>query len=455
MTTIRALRKFGIVWLGQSVSMMGSGLTRFALGVWVFQKTGSVTQFSIIFVVALLPYVLISPVAGTLADRYNRRTVMILSDTGAGLSTLAIALLIFTGQIEVWHVYLVVGMNSFFGAFQEPAYAAAMPLLVPKEYLDRANGLVQMQLAISRLFIPLLAGILFVHPAFGIQGIMLIDGATFLFAISTLLLIRIPNPEPSSKEGEEKKSFWQDMLFGWKYIRARPGLLGLIAFYAIVNLSMAGATATFTPLVLTVTTPEGLGNMWSVAGAGMLVSSLIISSRGGPKRQIHGVLAFGGLMGLGMVFVGLRPSALLIGFGLTLTFVCLAVFETANQTLLQRKVVLDVQGRVFALRGMITTAALPVVVLSAGALADNFFEPLLAVDGALANSVGTIIGTGEGRGIGFIFSLIGIFLVGAAALGYLFPRLRLVEDELPDNEPPPDADAEEDIEEAVPAAASS
>jgi DHA3 family macrolide efflux protein-like MFS transporter len=439
MNLVRHMKTFLVVWSGQSVSMMGSGLTRFALGVWVFERTGSVTQFALIFLFALLPYTLISPLAGTLVDRWDRRRVMIISDAGAGLSTLAIALLLFLGQFAIWHVYVVVSINAFFSAFQEPAYAAVMPMLVPKEYLDRANGFVQMELAISRLIVPAVAGVLIT--TIQLQGIMIIDGLTFIFAITTLLFVRFPTLEKPAEAEAKKRSFWGDMVYGWTYLKTRPGLLGLVIFYALVSFIMGAATASFTPLVLNITSAQTLGFMWSVAGGGMIVSSLILSARGGPKRQIHGVLGFAAFMGIGTLLIGSQPSVVLMTIGLTLVFISLTVFQVANQTILQRKVDLNVQGRVFALRGMLTTIALPIVYISAGSLADRFFEPLLAVDGALADSVGALIGVGAGRGIGFMFVLMGLLMIVTAVLGYLFPRLRLVEDELPDHSSPADADA--------------
>jgi MFS family permease len=429
MQAIRAMKSFLIIWAGQSVSLMGSGLTRFALGVWIFEETGSVTQFSLIFLFALLPNILISPLAGTLVDRWPRRHVMVSSDTGAGLTTLALVALVLSGDLAAWHVYLIVAANALFSAFQEPAYAAAMPMLVPKEYLDRANGFVQIDLAISRLIVPAVAGFLFT--TIGLQGIMLIDAVTFFFAIITLFLVPFPPLVPTT-ETPERGSVWQEMAYGWRYLRARPGLMALIWFMTLTFLVMGGATATFTPLVLSVTTPQILGFIWSVAGVGIFISSFLISARGLFKRRIYGVLGFGLLMGLGTAVSGIHPSPIIIGLGLFLVFVSLPVFQASSQTLLQSKVAPDVQGRVFALRNMITTLPLPFVFIFVGSVTDRVLEPWLSVEGALAGSVGRLIGVGAGRGIGFLFVLLGLFLIVVAIGGYLYPQLRLVEDGLPD-----------------------
>ena len=148
------MRIFTLIWFGQLISFIGFGLTRFALGVWVYRNTGSVTQFALISLFAILPSILLSPLVGVLVDRWNRRTCMILSDAGAGLSTLAIVLLLLVGRLEVWHIYLVVAVSSTFNAFQWPAYAAATTMLVPKQHLGRASGMVQLAEAIADETLP-------------------------------------------------------------------------------------------------------------------------------------------------------------------------------------------------------------------------------------------------------------------------------------------------------------
>ena len=147
---MQGMRTFTIIWLGQLVSLTGSGLTGFALGVWVFQRTGSVTQFALIALFTILPGLPLSPIAGALVDRWSRRWVMMLSDAGSGISTLAIALLFVTGKLEIWHIYVATAASSACSAFQWPAYAASVAMLVPKRQLGRANGMVQVSQAVSQ-----------------------------------------------------------------------------------------------------------------------------------------------------------------------------------------------------------------------------------------------------------------------------------------------------------------
>ncbi|MGD8814610.1 MAG: MFS transporter, partial [Anaerolineales bacterium] len=172
-TMARGMITFSIVWLGQCVSVIGSGLTSFALGVWIFERTGSVTQFALIGLFAALPRVLLSPLAGALVDRWDRRRAMILSDTGAGLSTLLLVLLLFSNRLEIWHIYLIVGTSAAFSTIQWPAYTAATTLLVAKKNLGRANGMVQFGLAASEILAPALAGVLILTVQ--LEGVILID----------------------------------------------------------------------------------------------------------------------------------------------------------------------------------------------------------------------------------------------------------------------------------------
>lgn len=425
----REMRTFSIIWLGQCVSIVGSGLTRFALGLWVYQQTGSVTRFAFIALASILPHLLLSPLAGALVDRWDRRKAMILSDIGAGVSTFMIALLFFTHRLEVWHIYLATAMSAACGTFQWPAYTAAITLLVPKKNLGRANGMVQFGQAASEILTPILAGVLLV--TIQMWGIILIDVTTFVFAVFTLLLVRIPLPATVSHP-HKQHSLLHEAVYGWKYITARSGLLGLLLFFAIVNFLWGTVGALIVPMILNFTTADVLGIIISVAGAGMFTGSLVMSLWGGPTRRIHGVLNFELFSGFCFLLIGLRPYAPLVALGAFCAHFTIAVINGSNQAIWQSKVAPEVQGRVFAMQQMISHSLKPLAFLLAGVLADRVFEPLLAADGLLAGTAGQIIGTGPGRGIACMFLIMGLMKVLVSFGAYLYPRIRLVEDDLPD-----------------------
>ena len=212
---------FCLVWFGQLISLIGSGLTGFALGVWVYQTTGSATQFSLIYFCTELPVILVAPIAGAIADRWNKRKVMIISDAGAGLSTVVMALLLAFGILEIWHIYLAVAVSSTCNGFQLPAYYASPTLLVSKQHFGRANGMIQLAKAARYLISPILAGLLI--GVVQLQGIMLIDFVTFGVAILILLAVRFSSRQSRESLSQHKVSIWQDINYGWKNILARPG----------------------------------------------------------------------------------------------------------------------------------------------------------------------------------------------------------------------------------------
>jgi MFS family permease len=429
----KGMRTFFVIWSGQLVSTIGSGLTGFALGVWIYQETGSVILFSFNLLAVAVPTLIVSPFAGALVDRWDRRWVMILSDTGAGLATLSIAILFLTDNLTWWSIVIATAFNSAFTSFQWPAYSAVTTLLVPKDQLGRAGGMVQIGDAISQLLAPAAAGVLFVTT--GLGGVIAIDFATYLFAVLTLFLVRVPSPERSQAGKEGQGSIWKEAAFGWTYIRTRAGLLGLLLVFAASNFVSGMIFPLITPMILDLTSADMLGYLFSIVGVGMLVGTLVMSAWGGPKRRIHGVLGFLMISGFFISILGISPLIPVIaigGFGIMFT---MPIINGSSQAIWQSKVDPDVQGRVFAVRRMIAMSMTPLAYLVAGPLVDWLFRPLLVESGALAGSIGQLIGVGPSRGTGFLFIILGAASTIVAALGYLNPHVRNVEDELPDAMP--------------------
>ena len=192
-TPTGSLRTFFVVWAGQLVSVLGTTMSAFAVQIWIYTETGSVTNLALVSLAFALPATLVSPFAGALVDRWDRRIVMIASDGITGLATLAIAALYVTDHLALWHVFVLVTIGSVGNAFQAPAWMASIPLLVPKAHLGRANGLVQFNDGVSLVMAPALAGVVLV--VWGLGGMLLIDVATFLVAVGTLLIVRFPRPD--------------------------------------------------------------------------------------------------------------------------------------------------------------------------------------------------------------------------------------------------------------------
>jgi hypothetical protein len=433
---------FKLINLGQFISMTGTGLTRFALGVWVYQRSGSATQFALVSLFSILPNILVGPFAGALVDRWNRRRLLIVCDTGAALSTLLLALLIYTGRLELWHVYLATGLSAAFGAFQGPGFSATVPLLVTKQDLPRASSMAQLAGGVAQIISPALAGLFITF--IELYGVLFIDFVTFLAAVTVLFVVPIPNPQRTDDDAAaQRKSLWREAARGWSYLRERRGLLGMVVLFGVTNFFMGVVLALATPLILSRFRPAALGSAMTVSGLGLLAGGLLTARLGGPGRRALRVLAFMALAGVSIAVAGLRASLPLIAGAAFVFFFSMQVVGACFSIIVQTKVEPGIQGRVFSLSGLIANSTLPLAYFTAGPLADKIFEPMMAVGGRLAGSVGAVIGTGPGRGIGLLFILMGVLTVIAVGCGWLYPRLRLLDLELADAIPdlPATADA--------------
>jgi len=379
---------------------------------------------------AHVPALIITPFAGALVDRWDRRKAMILADAGAGIGTILLVALYFTGSLTVWSIAIAVAISGLFQAFQWPAYTAAMAVLVPKEQFGRASGLVQLADALGEMGGPILAGLALAFSGIGL--VFAIDVVTFLFAVGTLLIIRFPKPITTAAGAEGKGSLWHETKYGFRYLIARHGLLALLFISAVINFAFGFLEPLFIPLGLSLTSEAGLGTAYSIAATGMLVGSLIASAWGGPKRRVRGVIICGALLGVAFAAIGLYPSVywitVIIFFGMMLA----PTFNATGQAIWLAKVEADLQGRVSAVRRFISQAAIPVAYIVVGPLSDKVFEPLMADDGPWADTVGRVIGSGPGRGYALFFVVIGVTVVIAILGAWMYPPLRHLERDVPD-----------------------
>jgi MFS family permease len=429
----KKMTTFLVIWVGQFISIVGSGLTGFGLSVWVFTQTGKATPMAITALAFNLPRILLSPISGSVADRFNRKRIMVIADTAAVLITAGLAVLIYNDMLQIWHIYLSAALSSAFSSFQEPAYRASITMLVPKKDLARAAGIQQIGSAMQSILVPVLAGSL--YGLIGFRGIILIDIATFFFAIGALIWARIPQPKLVTDTGNgEKGSMLGDAKFGWKYLQARPGLVTLLLYFAVVNffLSLSGVLAA--PLVLSFGTPTDMGLVQMAGGAGMLIGGLLIGIWRGPKtKRIWLVIFTIFFSGFGFFIAGLKPLTWTVALGQFVFLFFIPIAAALSQAVWQGKIPPDIQGRVFAMRAMLSWSVIPLANLIAGPLADRVFEPLMAEGGILANSVlGEFIGVGPGRGIAVILLISALFLWISSVVIFTYPRVRNLEEEIPD-----------------------
>ena len=440
------MRAFWIIWAGQVISMLGTAMTNFGLPIWAYEKTGEATSLAMIGFFFVTPMVILSPMAGAIVDRSNRKLMMMLSDLAAGLTTIVQLTLLATGNLEIWHLYVTAAVAGTFQTFQWPAFSAAITLMVPKEQYGRANGLVQLAGAASGIFAPMLAAAMLGF--IGLVGIMIIDVVSFAFAIGALLLVFIPQPERSEAGREAQANLLQESLYGFRHILKRPSLLGLQLVFMGGNLFAVLGFTLMTPMLLARTGNNELilGGVNTAGAIGGVVGGLAMSAWGGPKRRVLGVLG-------GWLLFGLLGGTLL-GLGQALPVWLVASFagaffgpiiDASNQAIWMAKVEPDVQGRVFGVRRMIAWAISPLAQLIAGPLADRVFEPAMQQGGGLADTFGWLVGTGKGTGMSLILVICGIGMALVAIVGFATRAVRNAEDILPDFDATPE-------EAAIPAA---
>jgi len=370
-------KRFFMIWSGQAVSQLGSRLVGFAF-VWHLTSTyHSATVLSIATLVSILPDVIISPIAGALIDRWNRKRVMIITDILTALLTLVLALIFAFTDVQIWHIYLVMFLRSTFGAFQWPAMLTSTSLMVPKEQLSRISGLNQTLAGAMGILSPPLGA--FLVAMLPMWGVLSIDIVTALVAVIPLLFFQIPQPQVKVEEkdanGRVKSNLWKDLAEGVKYVVTLPGLMAVILSAMIINFLVSPAFSLL-PLMVTDYFNKGaieLGLIESVISIGFLLGGLLLSIWGGFKNRMVTTFLFLIIMGLCIALFGLVPGSnfyLAVGV-LALVGISNPLVNGPLHAALQARVDPDKQGRVFTLLSAGASLAMPIGLAIAGPLSDS------------------------------------------------------------------------------------
>jgi MFS family permease len=443
---------FVVIWGGQAVSEIGTRMTTFAMVWWAWQRTGAATPLALLMFFSIAPALLLSPLAGVVVDRVSRRAILLAADFGAALGTLAIVVLLVAGRLEIWHVYAAQAVASCFQAFQMPAYQASATLMVPKRSYARAAGFISLVNSGATVVGPVLA-VALIGPI-GVEGVLAVDLVTFLLAAGTLAVVRLPRP-PAEAVAARRPSIWSQAGVGFRYIFARPGLLGLQGSLSALNLLVMLAFSLMAPMVLARTGGDEVayGSVQAVLGLGGIAGGTLLVLWGGPRRKVHGVFGSMVLQGaFGVALFGLaRTVPWWMAAGFAFTFFS-PIINGSNQAIWQSKVPPGLQGRVFTARRVLAQVTAPLAMLAAGPLADRVLEPGLAPGGPLVPLFGGLVGTGPGAGMSLVFVFSGLAASLAGAAGYLLRSVREVEERLPDHDAAPKAPAPATLPGPVPAA---
>lgn len=404
------MRKFMTIWAGEFISNIGSGMTAFALSVYVYQLTGSVTWVSIITLLAYLPTILLNPLGGILADRFDRRLLMICGDLFSALGLLYILMSIHIGHTGMAPIVIGVTINSIFVSLLDPSYRATITDLLTEEEYARASGLVQMAGNAKYLISPAIAGVLLGFS--DIRLILILDSLTFF--ITVLVIASVRKDIEQEKSRTDKLSFSREFKEGMRYIIKDEGVKSLVILMAFMCFFIAFIQMLMIPMVLPLVSVQGVGFMESISAVGMLVGSVVIGVFG-IKKNYSRILQVS-LMACGffMALVGTSTSPVFILVACILFFVALPFANTCADVLVRVSIPNKVQGRVWGLISLLTQIGFVIAYAAGGILADHVFEPLMQDNGLLAGSLGKLIGTGEGRGIGLMLIIAGVFMVAIA-----------------------------------------
>lgn len=431
----QGLRGFVLVWVGQVFSMIGSQMTHFAMGIWAWERTGQATPLAMVAFFSFAPLIVFSPIVGVLVDRWNRKLVMAFSDIGAGLVTVTIFILLITGNLEIWHLYVTGAVGGIFGAFQWPAYSAAISLLVPKKHYARTSGMISMAEYGVGIIAPLLAG--FLLPMIGFIGIIMVDIVTLAIALLFLLFVLIPEPKHRQVD-QSKGAFIRELIYGFRYLFERPSLLYLQLTFFMGNLFGSVGFTLITPMILASTQGNAtiLASVQSAGAIGGLAGGMLLTAWGGPKKKVNGVIMghiLNGILGLGIMGLGRALPYWLAGNFLTMFIIPL--INGSNQAIWQSKVAPEVQGRVFSVRRFIAGITAPISMAVAGPLADRVFEPALtSPDHGVTRLLSSVFGSSPGDGMGLLILLSGLLVAGVGLIAYQVKSIRDVDILIPDHD---------------------
>lgn len=414
----KSFKKFLLLWSGELISTIGSGITAFGLSVYVFQQTGRVSATTLITLLAFLPSVLLTPFAGVLADRYDRRLMMILSDSLSTLGLFYILICMFNGSAQFYQICIGVTISSVFTSLLEPAYRATVTdLLTPDDY-SKASGIVQISYSAKYLISPAIAG--FLLGLYNIKLLLVIDICTFFITLVTTITVR---KGLISKQLSKTTTLKEEFKDGWKAIFQNKGLLILVFIGMALTFFIAFIQSLATPMILTFSTASVAGVCNTICATGMLISSLIIGIIPLKKNYLKILSISLSFTGLFMALFGLRENIVLMCIAGFLFFATLPFANTSLDVLTRTNIANELQGRAWGLIGLITQFGYILAYASVGFLSDSVFTPMLLDNGLLSSTVGKIIGTGPGRGTAFLIIIAGALLLLTALILYSIKSL--------------------------------
>lgn len=403
-TELHNLKDFLILWSTQSVSQLGSSITAFALTLWLYEQTGSSLSTAALAICSYAPYVLMSIFAGALTDRFDKKKTMLVCDVFAVICTIIVFVLFQTGQLAVWHLYVLNALSGLMNTVQQPASEVAMTLIIPEKYYQKTSGLRSLSRSLISILNPLIATAL--YSFVGLNGVIAVDVGSFVIAfVALLFFVKIPEQKSESKESVLKLA-----KEGLVFLKNNPMIMTLLLFMSGVNLVASAFDATLPGYVLP--NPKGgqtmLGIVTSCSGIAMIVGSLVVSILPKPKDRVRVVyLTMLFSMGTENFLLAFSREPILWCIGQIIGWILVPVMSANLEVILRKTIPVELQGRVYACRNTFQFFTIPIGLFLGGFMVDNVCEPLMTTYGDLS-ILTSLFGAGKGSGAALMMFILGV-----------------------------------------------
>lgn len=403
-TNYKQLKTYLMLWSTQSLSALGSGMTGYALVLWLYLRSGSALKTALLSICTYAPYVIMSIFSGALSDRWNKKKTMLICDFIAAFSTVIVFVLIKTDRLCEYHLYVLNALNGLMNTVQQPASEVAATLLIPKEHYQKTSGLRSFSQSFNSILTPILATAIFSFA--GMEAVIAVDLATFIVAFLTLgLLIHIPEHQISKQTNE---GLFASARQGLIWLKQNPLILNLIVFLACINLIASTYDAALPAMLLSKKNGGELilGSVNTCVGIATLVGSVFVTVMPKPKNRVKAICL--------ALTLSMSTENFLLAFGRTPLVWCIGAvlgwlsipFMNANMDVIFRNTIPpDMQGRVYACRNTLQFFTIPIGFLAGGFLVDKVFEPFMAQ--TTSNLLTALFGFGKGSGAAMLFGVIG------------------------------------------------
>jgi MFS family permease len=426
------LRSFYILVITQMLSTIGSRMTALAFGIYIFDKSGQTSPLLLVAFFNEFPAMLANSLVGVWIDRWDRRRLIMLADSGQALGSVLLLISFVSGYFQLWHLYTVALLQGLFAMIQSPAKDAVVTMLVPNEERDRANAVQALAFPLAGVIAPAVSGVLYV--TIGLPGIVSIDLLTFFCAVLAMYAVRIPHPARSAEAQVAARHFWDELASGFRYLYSRPQLMGLLLYFTTLNFLLNGPLELDLPYLITITGSKTVTGMVLAASSlgGFIGAGLLALYSGRYRSRLGLIMIAMSVVGAMFIIHGITHSVLLLALSIFILMAALQAWALYT-SILQVKIPPDLQGRVFSITAQFAYLASTASFLLTGPLVDRLLEPAVATPAW--NAVEGVVGNQPGSGMSLVLVATGVAILLITLLAWTVPAFRRLEAHLPDYEP--------------------